>query len=65
MSDADDAKDAACYELVSRRLDDLREVTKAPLARCIGMLDSEFREDFERRKRALDRLFDEVSRGER
>lgn len=65
MIDVDEAKEVACYEQVSRRLNDLREATGAPLARCIGMLDSEYRKEFERRKRALDRLFDEICRGER
>lgn len=48
------------YDRVKHRLDVLQELTKRPRAYCIGLLDSEYADEYKGRKAALDRLFAEA-----
>lgn len=48
---------------VERRLNALQGATKQPRARCIGMLEAEYKDELKDRLEALEELFQEVATG--
>jgi hypothetical protein len=49
------------YRNMKRQLDTLQDRTRLPRSRCIGMLESEFADEFNAKKRALEQLFTELT----
>ena len=61
MADVINERHTVEYHSVRRRLDALQAACKQPRARCIGMLEAEYKDHLKRKLAALDVLFDELA----